>query len=88
MIEKLNWRPFRGFKIRLTSAIRCLRGKHYILVCWSKEQDGDLNFRISHKGVELTEAVHRLKVDAVEILQDICDQDSALDEVEGIIGKK
>jgi len=41
--------------------------------------------KISHKGVELPEAVHRLKVDAVEILQDRCDQDDAIDEVNALI---
>lgn len=80
-----GWRIVYGWNVRIISAVRCLIKKHFILVCWTKEKDGDLDFRISHKGVELTEAVHRLGVDAVEILQDICDQDSALDEVNDIL---
>ena len=77
--------PFYGFKIRLTAALRCLSYKHFILVAWTREEDGDLNFRICHKGVELTEAVHRLGVDAVEILQDINDQNLAIDEANEIL---
>lgn len=87
MVVKLKWKALYGWRVRLTGAIRCLSKKHFILVCWVKEKDGDLTFNISHKGVELTEAVHRLQVDAVEILQDICDQDSALDGVNEIINK-
>jgi hypothetical protein len=81
MVKKLRWREYRWLKIRLVSAWRCLFYPHYVLVCWEKCEDGDIDFKISHKGVELPEAVHRLKVDAVEILQDRCDQDDAIDEV-------
>lgn len=87
MVRTLKWEPFRGWKIRMRSAFRCLFNKHYVLVCWKREDDGDLTFKITHKGVELEEAVHRLQVDAVEILQDICDQDSAMDGVNEIINK-
>jgi hypothetical protein len=85
MVKNQNWKAFKGWKIRIKSALRCLRYSHYVLVCWEKEEDGDLDFRISHKGVELSEAVHRLKVDAVEILQNICDQDSAIDEANNLV---
>lgn len=71
----------------MRAAFRCLRYKQFVLVCWTKCEDGDLDFRISHKGVEISEAVHRLKVDAVEILSDILDQNAALDEVNAIITK-
>lgn len=87
MIVKHKWKSFVGWKIRINAAWRCLRKKHYVLVCWDRCEDGDIDFKISHKGVELTEAVHRLKVDAAEILQDICDQNDALDEVGEILGK-
>lgn len=85
MARTLTWRAFKGWKVRLSAAFRCLFYRHFILVCWVRESDGDLTFKISHKGVELEEAVHRLRVDAVEILQDICDQNSALDEVNEIL---
>ena len=85
MISDLKWRPLRGIKIRLNAALRCLTNKHYVLVCWSREDDGDLSFRISHKGVDLSEAVHRLKVDAAEILQDIEDQNLAIDATNEIL---
>lgn len=77
----------RGLGVRINAAWRCLRKKHYVLVCWDRCGDGEMDFRISHKGVELPEAVHRLGVDAVEILQDICDQNEALDEVDEILSK-
>lgn len=77
----------KGWKIRLNAAYRCLCLKHYVLVCWERCEDGELDFKISHKGVEISEAVYRLKVDAVEILQDICDQNSALDEADAILNK-
>jgi hypothetical protein len=79
------WKSLKEWRIRFTAAFRCLKCKHYVLVCWEKCEDGDIDFRISHKGVELPEAVHRLKVDAAEILQDICDQNSALDETDKIL---
>lgn len=85
MANNTRWRTLYGWKIRLIAAFRCLSYKQFILVCWIKETDGDLSFRISHKGVELTEAIHRLGVDAVEILQDINDQNLAMDEVNEIL---
>jgi hypothetical protein len=81
MVKALKWKSVRGMRIRLRSALRCLFGNHYVLVCWERCEDGELDFKISHKGVELPEAMHRLKVDAVDILQDRCDQDDAIDEV-------
>ena len=86
MVKNLGWLPFKGWKIRINSAIRCLMRKHYVLVCWEKCADGEIDFRITHKGVELPEAVHRLRVDAAEILEDICDQNDAIDEANEIIG--
>jgi len=80
-------RALKGMGVRIISALRCLRGRHFILVTWSRCEDGDLDFRISHKGVELPEAVHRLKVDAVEILQDKCDEETALMEVNSLVNK-
>lgn len=85
MIENHKWGTFKGWKIRVNAAWRCLRKSHYVLVCWDRCEDGQLDFKISHKGVELTEAVHRLGVDAVEILEDIRDQNDALDEVHEMI---
>lgn len=85
MVANQRWRRFKGWKIRIRSACRCLFFKHYVLVCWEKCEDGELDFKISHKGVELTEAVHRLGVDAVEILQNVCDQDDAVDEINGLL---
>lgn len=87
MVKKLDWRKLKGFKVRWKAAIRCLRYKQFVLVCWTKCEDGDLNFRISHKGCEISEAAHRLKVDAAEILQDIQDQNLALEEVDNILSK-
>lgn len=84
-IKNHRWRVFQGWKIRLNAAWRCLGKSHYVLVCWDRCEDGDLDFKISHKGVELLEAVHRLRVDAAEILQDICDQNDFLEEVHEII---
>jgi hypothetical protein len=85
MIARLKWRSFKAWKIRLTSACRCLFYPHYVLVCWEKCPDGDIDFKITHKGVELPDAIHRLKVDACEILQDICDQNDAIDEANSLI---
>ena len=59
----------KGWKIRLKSALRCLFYRRYILVCWKECEDGDLDFKVTHQGVKLPEAVHRVKVDAAEILQ-------------------
>jgi hypothetical protein len=69
---------WKGVKIRVICSIRCLFYKQFILVAWSRCKDGDLDFRITHKGVNLPDAVHRLKVDAVEILQNQCDQEDAV----------
>ena len=85
MILNHKHKYLRGWCTRINAAIRCLLKKHYVLVCWDRCQDGELDFKITHKGVELTEAVHRLKMDAAEILQDICDQDTALDMVDKIL---
>jgi hypothetical protein len=71
---------WKGVKIRVVSALRCLFREKFILVSWVRCEDGDLDFNIIHKGVELPEAVHRLKVDAVEILQDKCDEEDAVFE--------
>lgn len=87
MIKKLKWERMWGLKIRLLSALRCLFSERFVLVCWVKEPDGDNTFTITHKGVTLPEAVHRLKVDAVEILQDQCDQEDAIYEASQIINK-
>lgn len=87
MVVKLNWRPFKEPWIRLNAVWRCLRKKHYVLVCWDKCPDGDVDFKISHKGCELPEAVHRIGVDATEILQDLCDQETALLETSAILNK-
>lgn len=78
---------FNGVKIRFIAAIRCLVYPHYILVAWKKCEDRDIDFRITHKGIELPEAVHRLKVDAVEILQNECDEEDAVFEAIGLIRK-
>lgn len=88
MVSRLDWKVFKGWRIRIISFWRCLRRPHFILVSWKRCPDGDIDFKITHKGVELPEAIHRLKVDAVEILQDICDQDSALDEIDSILRDK
>jgi hypothetical protein len=85
MVINLNWKAFKGWKIRLNSAFRCLIYPHYVLVCWEKCPDGDIDFKITHKGVELLDAIHRLKVDACEILQDICDQNDAIDAANALI---
>ena len=85
MIKNLRWSAIKGWKIRLNSAFRCLFYPHYVLVCWEKCPDGDVDFKISHKGADLPTAIHRLKVDAVEILQDRCDQDDAIDEANAIL---
>ena len=85
MVKNHRCKAFVGCKIRINAALRCLLKKHYVLVCWDRCEDGELDFRISHKGVELPEAVHRLGVDAVEILQDICDQEDALYQANQII---
>lgn len=81
-----TYRIIKGWRIRATSALRCLLQPHYVLVTWTRAQDGDLDFRITHKGAEITEAIHRLKVDAAEILQDICDQEDGLDITRSIVG--
>jgi hypothetical protein len=81
-------RALKGIGVRVTSALRCLRGRHFILVSWSRCKDGDLDFRITHKGVNLPDAVHRLKVDAVEILQNQCDQEDAVFEAIDITRRK
>jgi len=85
MIKTLKWEPFKGWKIRILSAFRCLFKTQYVLVCWDLCDDGEVDFKITHKGATVQQAVHRLKVDAVEILQDICDQESALDEIDDIL---
>lgn len=81
----MEWKACKGFRVRINSAIRCLLKKHYVLVCWNRCEDGEIDFKISHKGVELSEAVHRLKVDAAEILQDIHDQNSAVNQANEIL---
>jgi hypothetical protein len=76
---------WKGVKIRVISMLRCLFYKQFILVAWSRCKDGDLDFHITHKGVNLPDAVHRLKVDAVEILQDKCDEEDAVFEAIGLV---
>jgi hypothetical protein len=88
MVTKLKWKAFKGWRIRVVSAVRCLFYRHYVLVAWEKCEDGDLDFRVTHKGVELPEAVHRLKVDAVEILQGQCDQEDAVFEAIALTRRK
>lgn len=87
MVVNLNWKKIKGWKIRINAAWRCLRKKHYVLVCWDRCPDGEIDFLISHKGAELSEAAHRCRVDAAEILQDLCDQNAALDGVDEILRK-
>lgn len=77
----------KGWKIRLKSALRCLFYRRYILVCGKECEDGDLDFKVTHKGVKLPEAVHRVKVDAAEILQQQCDEETALIEVNSLVNK-
>ena len=81
-------KKWEGFKIRGISAFRCLWCRHFILVVWERCEDGDLDFRITHKGVELPEAVHRLKIDAVDILQGKWDEDDAVFEAIGLIKRE
>lgn len=85
MVNKLNWRTFKGLRVRIDSAWRCLRRRQFVLVCWQKAEDGQIDFNITHKGTELSECIHRLGVDAVEILQDICDQEDAVDDVKDML---
>jgi hypothetical protein len=54
-------------------------------VAWEKCEDGELDFRVSHKGVKLEEAVHRLRVDGAEILENALDQKKAVDEVNSLL---
>lgn len=75
----------KGWWVRIDSACRCLRRRQFVLVCWQKAEDGQIDFNITHKGAQLSECIHRLGVDAVEILQDICDQEDALDEANKIL---
>lgn len=67
------------------SAARCLFYKKYVLVCWMDCEDGQIDFQITHKGIPVSEAVHRMKVDAYEILQDIEDQNDAVDVARDIL---
>jgi hypothetical protein len=85
MVINHKWRSVRGWAIRINAAWRCLRKKQYVLVCWDKCEDGDVDFKISHKGADLPTCIHRLKVDAVDILQDMADQESALIETGKIL---
>jgi hypothetical protein len=85
MVVNHRWKVFRGWRIRINAAWRCLRKNHYVLVCWVKCDDGDIDFKISHKGVELPEAAYRLRVDAAEILQEISDQEDALYETRELL---
>lgn len=75
----------KGLIIRIKSAFRCLFYKQFIHVCWIKEKDDMLDFRISYKGIRITEVIHRLKVDVIDILEELNDQDSAIDEVNRLI---
>lgn len=77
-----------GWRVRLRSSIRCLRGPHFILVSWVRDADGELDFTVWHKGVDAEEAVYRLRVDGAEILQNKLDEDDALDEVNAIVKSK
>jgi hypothetical protein len=88
MVTKLKWKAFKGWRIRFVSAARCLFYKKYVLVCWMDCEDGQIDFQITHKGIPVSEAVHRLKVDAYEILENKCDGDDAIDEVNALIYKK
>ena len=80
-----RWGLCKGWKVRINAAFRCLRQPHFVLVCWDKCEDGDIDFKISHKGVELPEAAYRLRVDAAEILQEISDQEDALYETRELL---
>lgn len=68
-----------GLRIRLVSAWRCLRRRKYVLVVWSECEDGELDFHVTHKGTTVPEAIHRLKVDAYEILENVEEQNCAID---------
>jgi hypothetical protein len=85
MVINLKWKAFKGWRIRLVSAARCLFYKKYVLVCWMDCEDGQIDFQITHKGIPVSEAVHRMKVDAYEILQDIEDQNDAVDVARDIL---
>lgn len=85
MLKCLNHKYLSGWKIRLVSAWRCLIYKKWVLVAWSECEDGELDFHVTHKGIPVHEAIHRLKVDAYEILQNVEDQNCALDEVHKLI---
>ena len=87
MVINLNWKALKGWEIRIRSAARCLFYKKFVLVCWAPCEDGDLDFKVSHKGIPVSEAIYRLKVDAYEILQNKSDQDDAIDEVNALIKK-
>jgi hypothetical protein len=87
MVTKLKYKALKGWEIRIRSALRCLFYKKYVLVCWTPCEDGDLDFKVTHKGIQVSEAVRRLKADAYEILQNKSDQDDAIDEVNALIKK-
>lgn len=79
MVVRLNHRLITGLKVRLLSALRCLTYRKYVLVVWEKCEDGELDFHITHKGISVHEAIHRLKVDAYEILENVEEQNCAID---------
>jgi hypothetical protein len=85
MVIRLNWKALKGWDIRIRSAVRCLYKPHFVLVTWVRCEDGEIDYRITHKGVPVSEAVHRLKVDAAEILQDIEDQNCAIDTARDLL---
>lgn len=87
MVVKLNHKVLKGLRVRINAAIRCLFRKHYVLVCWKRCDDGEHDYKISHKGAELPETVLRLNV-AAEIVQDIDDQNEAVWEIGNILKSK
>lgn len=82
MITEATWKKSRGWRLRLVSAWRVLVYPRYVLVCWEKDRDGMIDYRVQHKGCDLEEAAMRLKVDVVGMLENAALENEAVYEAE------
>lgn len=73
-----------GMKVRFNSARRCLSAKKFFLMSWKKDGD-DILFSITHKGADLAEVLHRIRVDAIDMVQDKIDEEDAIFEAKQIL---
>lgn len=85
--KRLEWNSRKAWRVRVISAFRCLIYPHFVLVAWEKCDDNQMDYRIIHKGVNAGDAAHYLRHDACELLEEIAQENAAVDLCNNIFSK-